>query len=274
MLEEPFNEQELEIIYLKAAIDSLDSILNSSVLELRGKDPHSEIYFHEDLHQKHFFIILIDFLSHANKLFTGEKFTCLGLLKNISKSPNFEIDNSVLELNIAINTFESWLDKEVTVKVWLPTLDKECNIKIKRKEFIEICANISKHNFMRLTKVSSDIITIFKNNTIEITYKESLLILDEFYERFHNDILNYHGSNIAEMINNIRWGIHIYLLPQFDKSYRKDTADTRGFRYTFNYPKEIKDKFAKHCYCSLMNSVRTKPFIKKFKATKWLKLRY
>ena len=76
------------------------------------------------------------------------------------------------------------------------------------------------------------------------------------------------------MVNNIRWGIHEYLLPEFNKSYRKDHYDKEGLSYSYDYPKNINDKFAKSCYWSLMNSVRAKPHIKKFKSTKLLKLRY
>ncbi|MBN1469878.1 MAG: hypothetical protein JW924_14210 [Fusobacteriaceae bacterium] len=274
MSENLFNEREREIIYLKASIDLLDSMLTSKLFELRGNDPDSQIYFHEELHQKYFFILLIDFLSKSNKMFTGKEFTCLELIKNISESPNFNIDDSISELNITIQTFDSWLDKEVMVNVRLPNIDKECDIKLKRKEFIEVCANISKHNFMRLTGVSGKIREILERNNIKITFKESFLILDDFYERFHNDILNYHSSNIVEMINNVRWGIHEYLLPEFNKSYRKDTSDPRGLHYNYSYPKDIKDEFAKNCYWSLMNFIRRKPLIKKFKSTKLLKLRY
>ena len=76
------------------------------------------------------------------------------------------------------------------------------------------------------------------------------------------------------MLNNIRWGIHEYLLPEFNKSYRKDASDPKGFRYSYDYPEKIKDEFVKNCYWSLMNSVRAEPSIKKFKSTKLLKLRY
>lgn len=274
MSEKSFSKQEFESIYLKAAIDSLDSMLTSNLLELRGNDPNSEIYFHEKTHQKYFYIILIDFLSESSKIFNDKGFTCLELIKNISETPCFEINNSALELKKAINIFYSWLDEEITVKVYLSEINKEYNLKLKRKEFIKICANISKHNFTRLTSISEDIRKIFKRIGVDISFHDSLLILDDFYERFHNDILIYHGSNIVEMINNIRWGIHEYLLPEFIKSYKKDTSDPRGLSYEYSYPKNIKDEFAKNCYWSLMNFIRRKPHIKKFKSTKWLKLRY
>jgi len=45
-------------------------------------------------------------------------------------------------------------------------------------------------------------------------------------------------------------------------------------QYRYKYPEEIKTGFSKTCYWDLMNKVREKPFMRKFKVTKWLKLRY
>lgn len=272
MSEKPFNQQELESIYLKATVDCLDSMLNPELLELRGDSPDCEIYFHQTTHHKYFYVLLIDFLSKSDKLLTGKNLNCLELLKEMGKNPSFNINNSVSKLNIAVETFYDWLNKEVIVNVWLPAIDKESDIKLKRQDFIYICSNISKHNFTRLTIVSKKIKEILKKNGIEISPHDSLLILEDFYERFHDDILIYHGSNIAEMLNNIRWGIHTYLIPEFNKSYTKDPSDQ--FRYSYNYSENIKDGFARSCYWDLMNSVRREPKIKKFESNKWLKLRY
>ena len=38
MSDKLFDEQEFEVVYLKAVIDSLDSMLSSELLELRGSD--------------------------------------------------------------------------------------------------------------------------------------------------------------------------------------------------------------------------------------------
>lgn len=47
---------------------------------------------------------------------------------------------------------------------------------------------------------------------------EAALALEDFYRWFHDDILNYHASTIAEFLNNIRWGIYEYLQPEFQRS--------------------------------------------------------
>ena len=50
----------------------------------------------------------------------------------------------------------------------------------------------------------------------------ALLALADFYERFHTDVLNYHGSTLVEFLNNIRWGIHYYLHPQYKQSMTRE----------------------------------------------------
>ncbi len=273
MKEKLFTEHEFEAIYLKAAIDSLDSILSSELLELRGINPDSEVYFHQKTHQKYFYILLIDFISKkGDDTLIGEKLTCLDLIDKICKNPKFNVNDSVSRLKDAIKIFVSWLDEEIFVNTWLPTINKECDLKLKRKEFIYICANISKHNFTSLTIVSKRIIEILKRSEVDISFRDSLLVLEDFYERFHDDILIYHGSNLTEMLNNIRWGIQRYLMPEFNRAYKKDSSDR--LRYSYEYPEKIKDSFARSCYWGLMNSIRREPNFKKFKSTKWLKLRY
>lgn len=272
MSEISFNEQEQEVIRLKHIIETLDLILNHKVLELRGNDPDTTIYFHTAIHQKYFYIILLDFLSKPAQELIGENLSGLDMLINIKENPHFNTDKSISELIATTKVFQSWVNKEITVDVWLPTIDNQCKVKLKRGEFIKICGNISKHNFARLTGVSKQICRILKRNENDISLHDSLLILNEFYERFHDDILNYHSSNIVEMLNNIQWGIHDYLLPEFNKSYEKDDSDRMRYRYI--YPRNIKNEFVKKCYWDLMNSIRTKPRLRKFESTKYLKMTY
>ena len=117
MSDKLFDEQEFEVVYLKAVIDSLDSMLSSELLELRGSDPDSEVYFHQKTHQKYFYILLIDFISkRGDDALIGEKLTCLELINKIHRNPNFNIDNSMSELRSATDNFDSWLNKEIIVK--------------------------------------------------------------------------------------------------------------------------------------------------------------
>jgi len=269
-----FNKVEIEVIFLKAIKELIDNMVNYEVIMLIGDDPHSEICFNSATHQKYFNIILLDFLSCSDKKVLGKQLSYLNALQEICKSPNFNKSNSIKNLTISTREFTEWLEKEVVVnKIWLPSINREINLSIKRIEFIKICGNISKHNFSRLSGVVRELIEIFKRNKIILKDENVLLMLGEFYEWFHNDIFSYHSSAIAEFLNNLRWGIYEYLHHEHQVSIVYEDADSPS-KYHYTYPKEINNDFAKKCYWDLMNDVRGKPYMKKFQVTRYLKMRY
>jgi hypothetical protein len=44
--------------------------------------------------------------------------------------------------------------------------------------------------------------------------------------------------------------------------------------YRYAYPDGVNSPFARQLYWNLMNEVRSQPYMRRFKVTKWLKLRY
>jgi hypothetical protein len=96
------------------------------------------------------------------------------------------------------------------------------------------------------------------------------MALKEIYGDLHDNVLNYHASTITEMMNNIRWGIHAYLKPEFDRAYHK----TDGIFYDFALPDDISTDLGITCYWELMNAVRSGPYVQRFKVNEILKLRY
>ena len=269
-----FNNTEQEIIILKAIKELIDSMVNYEMLDLLGQNPDASIGFKSTTHQKFFNIILLDFLSCSDKKVLGEQLSYLGALQSICHSPNFKKNNSIINLTKSTKEFVDWLEREVIVeKIWFPSIDLETNLSIKRIEFIKICGNISKHNFSRLSGVVHELIAIFKRNGIALETEKTLLILGEFYEWFHTNIFAYHSSAIAEFLNNIRWDIYEYLQPEFQQSIVFEN-DEHPRRYHYTYPHEVNNSFAKSCYWDLMNEVRSKPYMNKFQATRYLKMRY
>jgi len=268
-----FTNVEKEVIFLKAITELIDSMVNYEVLILLGDDPHSEVCFRTMTHQKYFTIILLDFLSRSDKKVLDEKQSYLEAVRAICQLPNFNKNNSIKNLIISTQEFIDWLEQEVQVEIWLPSINTETTLSIKRIEFIKICGNISKHNFSRLSGVANKLIGIFKKNAINISFEDALLILDDFYKKFHFDILNYHGSTIAEFLNNIRWGIYEYLQPEFYQSIVYESTE-HPKKYHYTYPKGINNGFAKSCYWDLMDEVRSEPYMNKFQVTRYLKMRY
>lgn len=267
-----FTEIELEIINLKAIIDTLNNMINHEVLDLRDSSTFVEVYFKSYTHQKYFNIILVDFLSPLDNTLIGKKATCLEILQSICEKPLFNRDNSILLLKESTNTFSKWIDETIQVETWFPSIDKSASLNIKRRDFIYICGNISKHNFARLTRVAGKLFEILNQNGISINYHENLLILNDFFDKYHSNILTYLVSYLTEMLNDIRWGIHEYLLPEFNLSYKIDSVNALVYSYT--YPKGVDSAFGKACYCDLMKDIKSSPWVRKFKAPEYFKMRF
>jgi hypothetical protein len=268
-----YSEIEKEVILLKAIQELIDEMVNYEVLDFVGEEPQSEIRVNTSTHMRYFNIILADFLSHSEEEVAGDKLTYLKAIRKICANPQFNVNGSVDALAKAAEDFKQWLDEDVEVEVWfLPFPKNEATLSIKRFEFIKMCGNISKHNFSRLSTDVRELTKICGRNSISVSFEEALIMLNEFYERFHDDILNYHGSTIVEFLNNIRWGIHRYLEPEFRQSivYVHDSDDPH--KYVYTYPAGVQTEFTKNTYEDLMNKVRSGPYVKEFKATRWLKL--
>jgi len=267
-----FSDIEQEVVLLKAINELINSMVNFEVLTLYGSDPDSEIQFKTMTHQRFFNIILVDFLSSTDKGAPTMQTSYLGALRHIVERPNFEVNDCVLHLRDATHQFVDWLEQEVEVDVWLPTIDTQTTLKISRVSFLKMCGNISKHNFLRAIGVAKQLQEALAATGNPETFEDSLLALSDFYERFHTDILNYHSSTVCEFLNNIRWGIYEYMQPEFQQSIVREAGDPPRYRYT--YPVSLTSAFAKECYWELMDEVRSVPYVRRFRVTKWLKLRY
>ena len=265
-------QMEQEVIILRAVQELINNMVNFELMSLAGNDPDSNIKFKSITHQSFFNIILVDFLSCTEKSGPVKPKSYLAGLREISINPQFNVDNSVTLLRQSAEEFKDWLEQEVEVDVWLTSIDKETKLKIKRLDFLKMTGNISKHNYLRSNGVAKDLKERLENSGIKVEANDELLVLADFHERFHTDILNYHGSTIAEFLNNIRWGIYEYLQPEFHRSIVWEGGNPPVYKYT--YPQEIKTKFAKTFYWELMNEARVEPYMRKFEVPKWLKLRY
>ena len=267
-----FTAIEQEVIFLTASNESIGSMVNHNVLKLSEGDNGAQAIFKTSIHQRFFNILLVDFLSRSAEEVTGDKISPLDALVKICEKPSFNQHNSVKSLRRAVTAFKKWLEHEIKVKVWFPSIDLGTKVKIQRQEFIKICGDISKHNFTRLHVRARELKKILKRNGKEVSDDDGLLLLDDFYERFHTDIISYQGSHLVEQLNGIRWGIQEYLQPEFKRSivYEGGTSP----RYWYTYPPDIKTEFVKHCYWALMSDIRKTPYMKRFKTYKILTRRY
>jgi hypothetical protein len=265
-------EIEKEVIYLKAVNESIDSMVNYEILQLSEGKGGSQAIFRTAVHQRLFNIILVDFLSKPGREFTGKRNSCLDALDDVCAKPAFNRGNSVKSLRHAVKAFKIWLEREIKVKkVWLPSIKLETTVRIQRQQFIKICGDISKHNFSRLSRRVDDLKKILSLSGVQLSDEDGLLVIDDFYEKFHTDLFSYHGSHIVELLNDIRWGIHEYLQPEFKHSIKYHEGSPP--RYSYTYPSGVNTVFAKNCYWALMNEIRANPYVKQFKTHSVLKRR-
>ena len=263
---------EEEVILLKAVKELIDSMVNFEVLAIQGFDPDCTIVFKTMTHQKFFNIVLVDFLSRTDKRASVSQTSFLGALKSICTTPRFDVRHSVALLVESTHAFADWIEQEVEVETWFPSINTKAALKITRVCFLKMCGDISKHNFLRSVGVAEELQETLARTGVVVSLDDALLALADFYERFHSDILTYHTSTIAEFLNNIRWGIYQYLQPEFHRSIVWESGDPPKYQYT--YPADVTGRFAQECYWELMNEVRNEPYFRRFQVTRWLKLRY
>lgn len=267
-----FSPIEEEVIFLKAITELIDSMVNFAVLQVVGTSPEANILFHSATHQCFFNILLVDLLSTSDKQIVGRQISYLSALGAICEHPNFDIKNSVEHLRAATKSFREWLEFEPVVEVWFPSADADTHIAVPRKTFLRICGNISKHSILRQSGPARELREALEKSGVSLSLDEAVLALEDFYERFHTDIFNYHASAIAEFLNEIRWGIFEYLKPEYRRSYTPKGGDSP--MYSYSYPTGVSAKLPRAFYWELMNDVRRRPIVEPFVVTKYLKMRY
>ncbi len=263
---------EEEVAFLKATLDAINSMVNFEVLSLHGSDPDSSILFATRTHQQFFNIALVDFLSRTDKKAPVKQTSYLGALRQIAETPSFSVNDSAAALKASTSDFVAWLEAEITVDVWFPSLELQMPLRVSRLLYIKMTGDLSKHNLLRSVGVAEDLQRLLTTQGVNVELDAALLALDNFYEWFHDHVLNYHGSTIAEYLNNIRWGIHEYLRPELNRSIVWESREPPKYRFT--YPSGVTTRFGQENYWALMNLVRAEPYMRRFQVTKWQKLRY
>jgi hypothetical protein len=282
MPRQSFTRTEQEVIVLKAVWELIDEMVNYEMFLRLTRIADVELRFNTMTHQRLFNVILVDFLSQPSSWpfeldsppagTAASQRSILFHFSRICDDPKLNPAGGAA-LRLPLDAFTGWLETECEVKkVWLPSINLETDIKLKRIAFIKICGNIGKHNFTRLSANVGAIREILKANGTEIEPDEGYLVIPEFYEWFHTNVFSYHSSAIAEFLNNIRWAIYDYLRPEFERSFTKD--DPASLAYRFVYPTDCRLPVAQTMYWDLMNAVRTEPYMPRFEVTRFLKMRY
>lgn len=276
-----YTDLEREVIVLKAVTDLIDDMVNYEMFVKFTCTSDMNLKFNTMTHQRLFNVLLVDMLSRPKQDHfgfpafpadaSGSAETFLYYLRLISQNPLLNTIGTTL--TDPVEVFATWLDAECHVeKVWLGSINIETTIRVPRISFIKICGDIAKHSFPRMSVNARRIQKLLADNGHQIDIEQAYLAMPDFYQWFHTDIFAYHSSAIGEFLNNIRWGIHDYLTPEFSRSHRK--SDATSFGYMFDYPDGCTSDLARQMYWELMNWVRSTPYMPRFEVTKYLKMRY
>jgi hypothetical protein len=268
-----YNTAERDTIILCIALEAIADIANHELIELRevaSLPGVAEVHFQSRVHQQLFLIRLLDFVKeNGDQTLTGVAGSCLDALRTACENKSFDHDGSIASLKEATRTLNDWLTSKTPLRLWLPTLDLEAHLDVPRLDFLYISGNQVKHNLSRLTGLTKRIAQTLKNHGHDVPIEHVLLALDDFREQLEEDYFVYYGTWLAELLNNIRWGLQEYLLPTFRSSYTIDPNDRP--RYTYKYPDSITNEVARAWFWRLMNNVRKEPYLKRFAGAHYMK---
>lgn len=269
-----YTETEKEVIGLCVSLEAAGDMANHALLDVRKVERYpgeAEVYFKTHIHQQLFLIRLLDFVSEKSSgQLIGHKGSCLSLLRQACESRKFDVEGSVSALSKAVDELEAWLGHKGRIKLWLPTLEIETEIEVSRLDFLFVSANHSKHNLSRLSGVTRKVKTLLHEGGYSVDAEHIPLALDDFREHLSENYFVYYGTWLSELINNLVWGVHLYLRPQYYQSYRF-TGDPSFPKYEYIYPSDVVSRVSRQWFWRLMNNVRSDPYIERFKGAHYLK---
>ena len=273
------NEIERESIILNSAWGMIDGMVNWAMFVKDDRAKPTNLMFQTEQHSRLFLILLGDFLSEA-RAFKGEPIP-LGLkkapsnarpsdltfifhLRQVCEHP--KLGSNATALGKGIQAFADWLEDDfVAPGVNLSAIDVVADVRVKRYRYIKMCGDIAKHNLARLSTNVGHLRKLLETAGYKVSEQEAYLAVENFFERFGEDIFIYHSSHIAEFLNNIRWAIFEYLRPEYQRSWHLEGNATLGFAmYGYDIPAEINEPVARAMYWEVMNRVRRKPWMQRF----------
>ena len=262
------NHFEYEATILNTAWGMIDGMVNCEVFDIQEEHCGTRtLEFKSNIHAKMFVILLTDFLSPIKfaqsniKTPNGDNKPILDHLKKVCHSP--KLGSDLTDLNKTVSEFQSWLEAKITSNgVNLSSIDVYPDIEVERYRYIKMCGNFAKHNPARLDRVIGSIRKLLKNSGHCVGWDEAYYGLEQFFERFFNDMFKFHSNHIAEFLNNIRWYMFLYLRDEYTRSWHRSNKYYGDYGY--HIPEDIDDSVARTMYWDLMNRVRIRPYIPHF----------
>lgn len=283
------NDIEREAIILNSAWEMIDDMVNWAMFVKNDSTELANLMFKTDRDSRLFVILLGDFLSEV-RAFRGDPvpfglktppsnarpsdLTFIFHLRQVCANPQLAADVSGLRAEIEV--FAEWLEGEfIAPHVNLSEINVVADLRVTRYRYLKMCGDIAKHNLARLATNVGHLLKLLETAGYIVDEQEAYLAVGNFFDWFHDDIFNYHSSQIAEFLNNIRWAIFRNLQLEFRRSWHLTDGATPALpMYGYRVPADISEPVARAMYWNLMNRVRSEPLMHRFRLSGVLKQRY
>ncbi len=269
---ENYSALDKEVLVLSAVWGLVDLMVNYALFENEPKTTEVQLRFRTEESSNIFLVILADFLSLPKRDAVGLATpnvkgslgeTYLGLLRAVADAPILGQDSESLAKPLRASA--NWLDECTRIdSVWLPSIDRNDAVSVRRMTYLKICGTATKHNLTRLDRVAEEIQRILLDNQIKIDKNQAYLVIPDFQEFFQRGLFLYHSTTIACFLNNIRWGIYDYLASEFNRAYQKTEVMSGLQRYVYDVPSEVTKPLTQWMYWELMNKVCARPYFPRF----------
>lgn len=267
------NPKEQEVVGLAVCLEALKSLVNKQLLlftPVSHTPREMEVRYPNSVHRDLFVIRLQDFLSEkGSQDVLGYKASCMDVLQTVAAEPLFDREGSSADVVAAVHELNTWINAPITPKFWLPTLSVEAVLTVSIKELLYIAGNQAKHNPSRLSGVSKAVSELLKKHGHAVPAHQVAFVLNELQEHLGENLFLYYASWAAELLNAVWWAIQRYLEPLFHESYVRGDGDPP--RYSYTYPDGVESLEAQGWFWELMNSVRARPYVAPFKASRFLR---
>ena len=265
---------EREVIGLSICCDALSDLVNHAMLlftKVESRPGEMEVRFRTESHRNLFLIRLLDFLSEKGSAdLLGEKTSCLGVLEQAASQRHLSPGNVGDDLAQAVEAMHDWLEASITIKPWLSTISLTVSLSVTRHQLLRISGNQAKHNPSRLSAVSKEVQTLLGQAGHSVEIEMIPFVLDNLRDHLSDNFFIYCATWIAELLNDVQWGLQHYLSPVYEQSYRSDPY-IEGF-FHFDPPTAITPGSTTHMWFrGLMGHVRKRPIIPRFRASESLR---
>lgn len=265
--------KEREAVGLAVCVEALQSFVSKLLLQftpVTSRPGEMEVRFHNSVHRDLFLIRLQDFLSEKGSAdVLGSKMSCMEVLKTAASERNFEVNGSGTLLTSSVQTLAAWLAQSVEPSLWLPTLGVEAKVSATRTQLLHIAGNQAKHNPSRLSDAARVASQLLLHQGHTVPAHLAPFVLNEFRDHLQDNFFIYYASWMAELLNDVRWGIQRYLEPLFHSSIVREEGDFPSYHYV--YPAEVTSEAARLWFWELMNHIRSGPLLQPFKASAFLR---